>query len=224
MSDLTDLDKSIQEKLAAQQEKARQHYNHQAERMHEWERRHERYTALADHLVKDIIRPRLEKLASHFDNAKLSCDERTGRHTCVCSFEHTARFPATARLELAVSRDGSAENVCLLYDLSILPVYFHFDGQYRMLISVDQVNDEKVAAWFDDKIVRFLDAYLNLELVDQYQSENDEIDPVCGMRVNKLFAGEPVKYQGRDYYFCVPDCRAKFLVEPERFLGVTSRD
>ena len=224
MSDLTDLETSIQEKLAAHQETAHQHYNHQAERMHEWERRHERYTALADHLVKDIIRPRLEKLASHFDNAKLSCDDRTGRHTCACSFTHTARFPATARLELAVSRDGSAENVCLLYDLSILPIYFHFDGQDRLLIPVELVNDEKVAAWFDDKITRFLDAYLNLELVDQYQSENDEIDPVCGMRVNKLYAGEPVKYQARNYYFCVPECRAKFLAEPERFLGVTSRD
>jgi len=222
MGDLNDLDNSIKEKLAAQQEKARQRYDHEAERMHEWQQREERYTALADHLVKDIVRPRLKTLVNHFDNANLSCDE-AGRHTCECSFEHTSRFPATARLELAVSRDGAAENVCLLYDLSILPVYFHFDGQSRMLIPVEQVNDEKVAAWFDDKIVRFLDAYLNLELVDQYQSENDEIDPVCGMRINKLYAGEPVDYQGRTYYFCVPECRAKFVAEPERYLGAPVR-
>jgi YHS domain-containing protein len=223
MSELTDLERTIQERLAVQQERAQQHYNHQAERMHDWQKRHERYTALADHLVKDIVRPRLEMLASHFDNAKLLCDDRTGRHTCVCTFEHTARFPATARLEFAVSRDGSADNVWLFYDLSILPVYFHFNGQDRMLIPVDLVNDKEVAAWFDDKITRFLDSYLAVEMVDQYQSENEEIDPVCGMRVNKLYAGEPVNYQGRAYYFCIPECRAKFLAEPERYLGTPVR-
>jgi YHS domain-containing protein len=219
MNDLSDLESRITEKLAAQEAQARQHYNHQAERMHEWQDRHDRYTALADHLVRDIIRPRLEKMVSRFDNAQLLCDDRSGRHTCVCSFEHTARFPATARLELAVTRDGSAENIWLLYDLSIVPVYFHFDGQDRMVIPVDLVNDEKVAAWFDDKIMRFLDSYLAVGMVDQYQSENEEIDPVCGMRVNKLYAAEPVKYQGRNYYFCVPACREKFNIDPERYLG-----
>jgi YHS domain-containing protein len=218
MNDLSQLDKRITEKLAAQEEKAHERYNHEAERMHEWQKRYERYTALADHLVKDIIRPRLQTLARHFDNAKPLCDDRTGRHTCVCNFEHTARFPATAKLELAVSRDGSAENVCLLYNLSILPVYFHFDGQSRKLIPVDMVDDREVSEWFDDKINRFLDSYLAVEMVDHYQTENAMIDPVCGMRVHKLFAGEPVKYQGRDYYFCVPACREKFVADPEHYL------
>src|SRR5262249_22634432 len=176
-----------------------------------------------DHLVKDIILPRLENLARHFDNAELLCGDRTGRHQCVCSFRHTNRFPATAKLELAVTRDGSAENIWLLYDLSILPVFFQFEGQDRLTIPVDGVNEAKVAAWFDEKILRFLDDYLRLQTVDQYQTVNEVTDPVCGMRINKLYAAAEIQWQGQTYYFCLPECKDKFAADPERHLGAVAR-
>jgi YHS domain-containing protein len=218
MSDLGDLDKRIAEKLAARREQAYQHYNHQAERWHEWQNRHQRYTALADHLVQDIIRPLLVKLANHFDNAVLLGGVQTGRHQCVCTFKHTARYPATAKLELAVSRDGLAENVLLLYELSIVPVFFQFAGHDQMTLPIDRLDEAKVAAWFDEKIMCFLDAYLNLETLEQYQIDNQVIDPVCGMRINKLFATEQTHYHGQTYYFCIPECRAIFNSDPEKYL------
>jgi Cu+-exporting ATPase len=45
-------------------------------------------------------------------------------------------------------------------------------------------------------------------------------DPVCGMRINKMFAAAQADYQGRTYYFCVPECRAKFVADPDRYLSV----
>ena len=220
MHDLSELETRIAEKLAAQQEQAVQHYNHQHERMREWEERHQRYTALADHLVADIIRPRLQKLASKFDNAELLCGDQLGRHQCIGAFKHTPRYPATAKLELAITRDGSAENVCLLYNLSILPVFFAFKGQDQVTMPLDRLNENKVAEWFDKKIMDFLDDYLQLATVDQYQTQNEVTDPVCGMRINKMFAGAQADYQGRTYYFCIPECRAKFVADPDRYLAV----
>ena len=222
MSDLSDLDKRIAQKLAAQREQAYQHFNHQAERWHAWQERHQRYTALADHLVQDIIRPRLLTLVSHFGNAELLGGDQAGRHQCICVFQHTDRYPAAARLELAVSRDGSAENVTLLYDLRIVPVYFRFPGHDQMMIPVDGLEEAKVADWFDEKIIRFLDAYLSLETLDQYQKDNVAIDPVCGMQINKLYAAEHTQHCGQTYYFCVPECRALFDADPDRYLGVRS--
>jgi YHS domain-containing protein len=219
MNDLSDLERRIEERLASQQEQARQRYNHQAERMHEWEQRHKRYTALADHLVSEVIRPRLEKLARHFDNAELLCGDQTGRHQYVCAFKHTHRYPATAKLELAISRDGLAEHVLLLYNLSILPVFFPFKEKDQLSVPLDQVNEAQVATWFDEKILTFLDTYLRLEIVDQYQSENQTIDPVCGMSVNKLYAPAQAEHQGQTYYFCIPECKEKFVADPDRYLG-----
>src|SRR5207302_3602806 len=44
-------------------------------------------------------------------------------------------------------------------------------------------------------------------------------DPVCGMTVDR-HAGKPTStYGGRVYYFCGEGCKAKFEVEPERYLG-----
>ena len=35
-------------------------------------------------------------------------------------------------------------------------------------------------------------------------------DPVCGMQVNKAFAPAQMSYQGQTYYFCIPECQARF--------------
>src|SRR5262245_53738969 len=219
MNRLSELDQRIIKKLAAQREQAYQHYNHQAERWHEWQSRLERYTGLADHVVKNIIRPRLVTLANHFDNAELLAGDQTGRHQRICTFKPAPRYPATATPALAVSRDGSAQNVSLLYHLSILPAFFHFVGHDELMLPLEDVDDATVATWFDDKIMCFLDAYVNLETLAQYQRENETIDPVCGMRINKLYAAAQRQYHDTTYYFCVPECRALFDANPERYLS-----
>ena len=44
-------------------------------------------------------------------------------------------------------------------------------------------------------------------------------DPVCGMSVDPATARHRVEHAGREYFFCGPRCRERFLAEPERFLG-----
>ncbi len=44
-----------------------------------------------------------------------------------------------------------------------------------------------------------------------------ETDPVCGMRVDAEQAREhdlAFEYEGREYLFCSPSCRARFLRQP----------
>jgi YHS domain-containing protein len=219
MSDLSQLERQIKEKLAAHQELCLSQHNHHAERMHEMDERHRRYDATADHLVRDIIRPRLEILSRQFDNAELAPTDTLNRHTCIATFKKTSRFPANTKLELSVSRDGQWENVCLLYKLSILPVFFQFNGQDQTILPLDRVEDEQVATWVDDKITSFLDAYLRLETLNQYQEANLVTDPVCNMRINRVFAPAQAEYRGQTYHFCLAECRKKFLAAPEQYLG-----
>jgi Cu+-exporting ATPase len=44
------------------------------------------------------------------------------------------------------------------------------------------------------------------------------VDPVCGMTVDPATARASTEYEGRNYYFCCPSCRARFEAEPPRYL------
>lgn len=54
-------------------------------------------------------------------------------------------------------------------------------------------------------------------------SRSDEhaaaIDPVCGMTVDPAKTTHHAEHQGQAYYFCSAGCRAKFVADPNAFLG-----
>jgi YHS domain-containing protein len=218
MADLTDLERKIKEKLSLSEERQQLRKNHLRQQMAEAEARHQRYTALADRLTQAVIRPRVEKLQSLFDNARMP-EARNSRHTCCCQFEHTTRFPATARLEMGVTRDGEIKTVTLQYELEILPVFFPVESRDELTMLLEEVDEAKATAWVEAKLLQFVDAYLRLETSAPYQDKNLVTDPVCGMRVNKAFAPAQMTYLGHTYYFCVPECRARFAENPERYLA-----
>jgi YHS domain-containing protein len=218
MADLSDLERKIKHKLSLSEEREHLLQNHLQQRMAEAAARHQRYTALADRLMQEVIRPRMEKLKTLFDNAKMS-EGRCSRHTCCCQFDHTVRFPATAYLEIGITRDGEIKTVVLQSQIEILPIFFAVEGRDELTMLLDEVDDEKVAAWVDAKILYFVETYLRLETSDQHQQENIVTDPVCGMRVNKAFAPAQMTYRGETYYFCIRDCRARFAENPERYLS-----
>ena len=114
MHGLNELQRRIEEKLDARQHQRALRQDHVAQRMREYEERHQRFTALADGLMEAVVRPRLRALAEHFDNAHLQESDPAGRHHCVCQFLHTDRFPTSVKLELAVSRDGDFESLQVL--------------------------------------------------------------------------------------------------------------
>jgi len=82
---------------------------------------------------------------------------------------------------------------------------------------VDAMDDKAVASWVDAKLLGFTDAYLRVQVSEQYQQTNMVVDPVCGMRINRADAEAAAEYEGRRYYFCVEQCRQKFLSDPDRY-------
>jgi YHS domain-containing protein len=215
MSTVQELEHRIKEKLARSEEGRRAQQVQMHNNMMEMEARLALYTTVADRLIQEVIRPRVERLAGCFDNAHLP--EEEGRHSVVCRFERTARFPATATLELGVTRDGQANNVEVRYSLTILPAFFPYDQHAHLVQPLDVLDEARVAAWVEAKILGFVDVYLRLETLEPYQAENLVSDPVCGMRLNRIHAPAQAEYQGVQYYFCVEECRRKFLANPDRY-------
>lgn len=213
-----DFESRIREKLAASDESRRTRRDGLSHEMNDLDDRLKRYTVVADRLMKAVILPRVGKLLKCFTDAPPPQVEQT-RHTLVCRFPHSARFPATAALELSVTRDGDAHNVALEYGLHILPTFVPVNAEAHLVLPLDAVDEAKGAAWVEERILAFVDAYLKLETADPYQQENMVTDSVCGMRINKVNAASELEYNNETYYFCAEQCRRLFEEKPERYLA-----
>ncbi len=171
-----------------------------------------RHARIADRLMDEVIRPRLEKLAGCFENARVP-EGQGGRHNCVYRFERTPRFPATAALEFGVTQSGQIRTLEVYHDVHIVPAYGATPWPDRLSLPLDEVDEGRVAAWVEEKVLAFLDAYLRLETADSYQEQNRVTDPVCGMRLNKVSASAWCEFGGYTFYFCTEGCRTRFLEE-----------
>lgn len=224
VSDSDALERQIEERLAVAKAKYGLYRGHFRERMEEMDREQQRRDEIASRaskLVQTILRPRLTKLISYFDNAQLADPTPAGDNCCTCVFSHNQRFPATTKLELGARSDPDEGTIYITYCLEILPMFFDFDREDRFVTPADAVDEQAVATWAEKKILQFLDAYLRLQEIEPYQQENLVTDPVCGMRFNKNSAAGEAEYRGTRFYFCVEECRLKFLEDPSVFVKNT---
>jgi YHS domain-containing protein len=223
MNDLSHLDQQLREKMASAQERRRLHQRHVAQRVEEINQRYQNFAGVADHVTQHLIQPRIELLASYFDNAEPRSEgDPAHRHHCRYEFRHTERFPATATLDLGVCPDADMENIQVVYNLEILPIFFRFAGRDQIAFPVHGVDEPRLVAWIEKKIHDFFDTYLRLEESDHYQRENTVTDPVCGMQINKALAAARLEYQGETYFFCIDECRAKFAEDPQLYVKAVS--
>jgi YHS domain-containing protein len=218
MSGLENLDRRVRERLASAAEEKRLIQEHLRVRMAELDELHQSYNACADRLMREIVRPRVERVISHFENVELVEPEPSGSpFHCTCRLRHCDRFPATGELRLILSHDERIENLLVIYRLEILPIFFSFAGHDQVAFPLADTDEALVAAWVEDRLIGFVETYLRVGKADQYQAENLVVDPVCGMRINRLYAAPPVEVHGRKFYFCTELCRRQFIQDPERY-------
>ena len=53
--------------------------------------------------------------------------------------------------------------------------------------------------------------------IAQEQAEETVVCPVSGKEVKKSEAKGPYEYEGKTYYFCCPNCKEKFIENPEKY-------
>lgn len=188
------------------------------QQMVEINHRHARFQQTAERLLASVIRPRMEKLAAHFENAK-PLDPRDPLH-CVCWFGYSLRCPANLRLDLGLSHDEQIEELIISYELQIVPVFMKYDRHDRLVMPLEAVTDEAVVQWVEDRLIAFVHTYQRLERADRDQGELLVTDPVCGMRLARSDAAATEEYRGHPYYFCSSVCRERFANDPLRFVTV----
>jgi YHS domain-containing protein len=80
------------------------------------------------------------------------------------------------------------------------------------------VDEARLTAWVEERLVSFVDTYQQLESLEPYQREKLVTDPVCVMRLHQTLAAEQEEYQGRTCFFCTKQCQQQFAANLVRFI------
>jgi YHS domain-containing protein len=188
--------------------------------MAQFEDRMARVDQQARHLLQDVIRPRLEKLATYYPNASL--DRHKDQRHAGLWLGYTEGFPANARAEFSLLPDEQAESLVILYQSHIVPAYIKYDRFDRLSVPLESAADEAVANWVEGCLLRFVRACLAIRQGSTGDEEPLVTDPVCGMQVRKSLTTSHSEYLGHPYFFCSERCRDKFGADPLRYVVVTT--
>ncbi len=208
------LDRRLEEAQAALAARARDDEQLMQERLDA----HERLAAAAEAVHGRCVRPALEALARRFPNAIAAHYRTPCGFVSECRFAHTARYPAAAKVGLALEWDPAAEHAWLQYTAELVPLLVPLESGDRSEVTLDAPAQEAIRGWAEAKLLAFVDTYLLVASSPQYQIGNLRTDPVCGMQVPKWSAEHTHEWSGRTYQFCSSLCRDVFAASPALFL------
>jgi hypothetical protein len=123
----------------------------------------QRFSDLADRLLRQLIRPSMARLATHFDNADLVPPVETGGRRCVYVFRCTRRCRATVRVELAVHADANVQNLILLRRVELFPPILPLREQERLTFPLDEFDEQAAGAWIEAKLLDIVDLLVALD-------------------------------------------------------------
>lgn len=219
MPDPQDLEAKIQQKLQSAQEKLQTQKQGLTQKMGLRDEREKQFGEVVSHLAESIIEPRLGAIGRSFSNATLThADTSIGRHWA-WSFARTPQYPATVKLAIGVSHDEEVEKLLFQYSLEILPIYFQFPQHAELSMPLGGIDETAIADWIEERVLEFVDVYLQIGEIDQYRKEITVTDPVCGMEITHNLAAAQEAYRRRTYYFCTPACHQKFVEDPSRYVA-----
>ena len=215
LSGSSDFREQITNRIEAKKADVAQHRDAMDHTMRELEEREVVFHEIADHIIGQVLHPTIAALSEHFDNAELA-DAMLGY--CVRGqLRHSIRFPARANVSFRIIHNETIESLTIQYEAQILPIFIRFDRGDVLDLSIREIDSDTVREWAEQKVLGFLDSYLQIETHEQYQRDNVALDPVCGMRVTKP-KGIAHEHEGQTYYFCAQRCLDRFIQSPEEYV------
>lgn len=205
MADMNSFTKRLDEQLAqarAQVERI------QADAQQAYEGRKQRYQAFLRVLddLRDVARPRLEKLAEHCKFDAIPTEGADGK-SVLLNFQTPV---ARVRLRLSATHDTEVRNLVLGYDLEILPIFVKYNPHAELSMPLDKVDRAAVESWLDDRLIEFAQSYITIHFTDEYHKDHLVMDPVANVRFPKVFAQSSLEQGGKTHYFISDQTRREF--------------
>jgi YHS domain-containing protein len=208
MADTSTLSSRIDSKIAdAQQQIAAFQKSAEQEYLAREQRYQQQYLPAVARLV-ELIKPRLQVLADRFKD-KVHVNPTVTAHQRQVTYQFDARV---ARIELSfrVSHDADVRSIVFDQELEVLPILMQFDKHSQLTVPLDKVDDAKVLQWVDDRIVAFVQTFLEIHQNRYYQKDILVTDPVAGVEMPKFAAKCSLESGGKTYYFVSDETRREF--------------
>jgi YHS domain-containing protein len=211
MSDVNTLISRIDQVIKAEVSRKETAWREQARADRERDARLKRYEALAQHLI-DLLKPRLAAFIERFKPV-VKAEPTVHEHTRAMSLMFAATV-AKVNLLFELFPDEDVSHVRLECTQEIVPVLVRYDKHSVLELPLDQVEDEKVIQWFDERIVAFVRVYM--AVLEQDAAEQEHLkdylveDPVTRVRFPRYLASSTLERNGRTYYFADEESRREF--------------
>jgi YHS domain-containing protein len=220
MSELVEFAKRVHEELSLASREPHWESSEAVKYMAEMSTRRESFARLATSLNNRVIRPRLETLARYFPNTSPIQVERDGQ--CSYWFGFCERFPASTKVSFSIDHDVPFEKAAICFEATMMPAFVKLNDQDKLIFPLENVNEEDVAGWVEERLLEFLQAYLRIDRGTDDFDEDVASDPVCGMRISRSQAVSNHNYLGHPYFFCSSQCAERFNSNPASFLQTTT--
>jgi YHS domain-containing protein len=92
----------------------------------------------------------------------------------------------------------------MLDNLEILPILMQFKNTDHLEMPLDNIDENAIASWIDDRILDFVKTYLALHEDQHYLTYLKEYtveDPIANVRFPKYAAAATCEWNRKTYYF-----------------------
>jgi YHS domain-containing protein len=191
---------SVKEKIKSQQQQELKHFQEGQKLLKEYEK--------VQAKVVEVVKPRLQALAKR-------AGERVSVTPSVSESRRSARFEfksnkAYITLVFSVAPDREVKNAVVECDLKIVPVLWKFDSHAEFSTPVASPDLAALAKWLDDRIVGFVELYIQIHEGELYDKAEYVEDPVAKVKFPKFAAGATLDHGGQTYFFIDANTKAEF--------------
>ena len=207
MSDVNELMTRIDGAFAAIKDKAKQQQQQVLQEHQERQKLLKDYETAQAKIV-EIAKPRLEALAKRAgERAKVTPSVSQTRRTAIFEFKSAKAF---ITLTFSVVPDQLVKNAIVESELKVVPVLWKFETHSEYRTPIAAVDTAGLTKWLDDRILAFVELYIQIHESEVYDKAEMVEDPVAKVKFPKFAAAATLEQGGQTYYFIDEKSKADF--------------
>jgi hypothetical protein len=165
------------------------------------------YEKVQDQII-EAVKPKLEALAKR-------SGERVHVTPSVSQYRRSAIFEfrspkAYITLTFSVGPDRDVKNAVVSCDLRVVPVLWKFDPNAEVETPVASPDLAAVSKWVDDRIVSFVELFVEINEGEVVAKAEMVEDPVAKVKFPKFAAGASLDHGGKTLYFIDASTKSQY--------------
>ena len=207
MSDTKDLEARMNAVVDAVKEKTKANQQAMLQAHLERQKALKSYESVQDGIV-ELVKPKLEALAKR-------SGERVHVTPSVSQYRRSATFEfrspkAYITLTFSVGPDRDVKNAVVSCDLRVVPVLWTFEPHAETSTPVASPDHAAVGKWLDDRIVSFVELFVQINESEVVEKAEMVEDPVAKVKFPKFAAGASLDHGGKTVYFIDATTKAEY--------------